>query len=56
MVNFDIEGHDAPYACHDFELKLHSFKDCQNGNFMEGLVICVPHMVIIIFWLNDVMV
>ena len=29
MIIFDIEGYDAPYACHDFELKLQSFKDCQ---------------------------
>ena len=24
MSTFDVEGYDAPYVCHDFELTLHS--------------------------------
>jgi hypothetical protein len=29
MIIFDMEGYDASNACHVFELKLHSLKDCQ---------------------------
>lgn len=44
---FDIEGWDAHYACYNFELTLH-----WNRNFVEWLVIGIPHMAMIIFWVK----
>ena len=38
----DIEEWDTPYESQDFGFTQHSFKICQNGKFMELLVICVP--------------
>ena len=43
MSTIDIEGYDAPYVCHDFELTLHSFIRLLKWKvFGKKLVICVP--------------